>query len=97
MYGGIHITQAGAVDCCITARPNCSLSRSGKILVLISFFMILSIPAVIFTVMGAWPILPFAVLEMLVVLLAFYQISCHEHDYERINYSRQQAGAGTPR
>jgi len=37
-----------------------------------------------FTVMGAWPILPFAGLEMLVVLLAFYQISCHEHDYERI-------------
>ncbi|MHB1332246.1 MAG: DUF2244 domain-containing protein [Sulfuriferula sp.] len=84
MYGGIQITQAGAVDCCITARPNCSLSRPGKIFVLVSFFLILSIPAGVFTVMGAWPILPFAGLEMLVVLLAFYQISCHEHDYERI-------------
>lgn len=84
MYGGIHITQAGAVDCCITARPNCSLSRSGKILVLASFFLILSIPAVVFTAMGAWPILPFAGFEMLVVLLAFYQLSCHENDYERI-------------
>lgn len=84
MYGGIQITQAGAVDCCITARPNCSLSRLGKIFVLVSFFLILSIPAGVFTVMGAWPILPFAGLEMLVVLLAFYQISCHEHDYERI-------------
>jgi len=84
MYGGIQITQTGPVDCCITARPNCSLSRSGKILVLASLFLILSGTAWVFAMMGAWPVLPFAGLEMLVVLLAFYQISCHERDYERI-------------
>lgn len=84
MDGGIQITQTGAVDCCITARPNCSLSLTGKVLVLASLFLVLSVIAGVFALLGAWPILPFAGLEMLAVTLAFYQVACHERDYERI-------------
>lgn len=84
MYGGIHIKQMGTQDCCITARPNCSLSLTGKMMVLGSFLLVLSMVSVGFAALGAWPILPFAGLEMLAVTLAFYQVACHERDYERI-------------
>ena len=86
MYSGITIIQISAVDCCITARPNCSLSINGKILVLASLCVITFLSAAVFAVMGAWPILPFAGLEMLLMALAFYQIACHERDYERITF-----------
>ena len=86
MYSGITITQTNAVDCCITARPNCSLSINGKILVIASLCMITFSSAALFAVMGAWPILPFAGVEMLFLALAFYQIACHECDYERITF-----------
>lgn len=84
MYGGIDITESGAADCCITARPNCSLSLAGKVLVLSSLLIVSFGIAGVFAWLGAWPVLPFAGLEMLVVALAFYQVSCHERDYERI-------------
>ena len=86
MYSGITITQTSAVDCCIIARPNCSLSLNGKILVVVSLCIITFSSAAFFAALGAWPILPFAGLEMLLLALAFYQIACHERDYERITF-----------
>jgi uncharacterized membrane protein len=86
MYSGITITQTSAVDCCIIARPNCSLSLGGKILAVVSLCTITFSSAVFFAALGAWPILPFAGLEMLLLALAFYQIACHERDYERITF-----------
>ena len=40
--------------------------------------------ATAFAVLGAWPILPFAGLEMLVLYLAFRCVDRHAADYERI-------------
>lgn len=84
MYGGLQIIQTGANGCCITVRPNCSLSLTGKALVLASFLLVLSVVSGAFAVVGAWPVIPFAGLEMLVITGAFYQMACHERDYERI-------------
>ena len=68
-----------------TARRNNSLSSSGRLLVF-SFLLTVSvgIAAGFFLVFGAWPILPFAGLEMAVLYGAFRYMDRHAADYERI-------------
>jgi uncharacterized membrane protein len=68
-----------------TAHRNNSLSSSGRVLV---FGFILAVSGGIatgfFLIFGAWPILPYAGLEMVVLFLAFRYIDSHAADYERI-------------
>ena len=68
-----------------TARRNNSLSSSGRRLV---FGFILTVSLGIATafslVFGAWPIMTFAGIEMVVLYLAFRYIDRHAADYERI-------------
>ena len=68
-----------------TARRNNSLSNSGRQLV---FAFILSVSLGIATgfyvVFDAWPVLPFAALEMTVLYFAFRYMDRHAADYERI-------------
>jgi uncharacterized membrane protein len=68
-----------------TARRNNSLSSSGRLLV---FGFILTVSfgiAVAFAlVFGAWPIMTFAGIEMVVLYLAFRYVDRHAGDYERI-------------
>jgi uncharacterized membrane protein len=68
-----------------TARRNNSLSSSGRLLVF-GFILTVSlgIATGFFMVFGAWPILPFAGLEMAVLYGAFRYIDRHAADYERI-------------
>lgn len=68
-----------------TARRNNSLSSSGR-LVVFGFILTVSlgIAAAFSLVFGAWPILPFAGVEMGVLYLAFRYIDRHASDYERI-------------
>ena len=72
-------------DYVYTARRNNSLSSSARLLV---FGFILSvalgIAAAFSLIFGAWPILPFAGIEMAVLYLAFRYIDRHAADYERI-------------
>lgn len=67
------------------ARRNNSLSSIGRLLV---FGFILTVSLGIATgfsvVFGAWPIVPFAGIEMAVLYLAFRYIDRHAGDYERI-------------
>jgi len=67
------------------ARRNNSLSSSGRRL---AFGFILSvslgIAGAFSVVFGAWPIVPFAGIEMAVLYLAFRYIDRHAGDYERI-------------
>jgi uncharacterized membrane protein len=74
-----------AADYVYTARRNNSLSSSGRRLV---FAFILTVSfgiAVAFSVaFGAWPIMPFAGIEMAVLYVAFRYIDRHSGDYERI-------------
>jgi uncharacterized membrane protein len=71
-----------------TARRNNSLSSSGRQLVF-SFILAVSlgIAAGFFLIFGAWPILPFAGLEMAVLYWAFRYMDRHAADYERITIS----------
>ena len=68
-----------------TARRNNSLSASGRLLV---FAFILAVSVGIATafslIFGAWPILPYAGLEMLVLYCAFRYIDRHSSDYEQV-------------
>ena len=68
-----------------TARRNNSLSSSGRLLVF-GFFLTVSLGiALAFALLfGAWPILPFAGIEMGVLYLAFRYIDEHSADYERV-------------
>ena len=75
----------GAAEFVYTARRNNSLSSLGRRFV---FGFILSvslgIAVAFFLVFGAWPILPFAGIEMAVLYLAFRYVDRHAEDYERI-------------
>ena len=53
--------------------------------------------ATAFAVLGAWLILPFAGLEMLVLYLAFRYVDRHAADYERIAIRRGQGASGVIR
>ena len=67
------------------ARRNNSLSSSGRLLVFgFTFTVSLGIAAVFTLVFGAWPILPFAGIEMLVLFCALRYIDRHAADYESI-------------
>jgi uncharacterized membrane protein len=68
-----------------TARRNNSLSSSGRQLVF-GFILTVSlgIAAAFSIAFGAWPILPFAGIEMAVLYVAFRYVDRHAGDYERI-------------
>ena len=36
---------------------------------------------------GAWPVVPFAGLEVLLVALAFYVVGLHDKDYEQLKFN----------
>ena len=68
-----------------TARRNNSLSSSGRLLVFgFVFFVSVGIGLAFTVIFGAWPIMPFAGLEMLVLYLAFRYAERHAADYERL-------------
>lgn len=68
----------------ITVRPNCSLSRTGTLCVfcLVALFCLLI--ALVFAVLGAWPVLAFSGLELLALGAAFLYTCRHAQDYERL-------------
>ena len=80
-----HVAGGTTANYVYTARRNNSLSTSGRRLVFVFILTVsLGIAAVFSLVFGAWPILPFAGLEMGVLYLAFRYIDRHAADYERI-------------
>ena len=74
----------------ITARPNSSLSPAGTLCAFaIITFTTLAI-ALGFTLLGAWPIIPFAGGELLALWLCFRHIWRHAHDFERLTIDDQK-------
>jgi uncharacterized membrane protein len=71
----------------LTAKRNNSLSTSGRYLVFGFIFIVSFGISLAFAVFGAWPVLPFAGLEMLVLFLAFRYIDRRSDDYERLSIS----------
>jgi uncharacterized membrane protein len=68
----------------LTFKRNCSISPQDLLFVLV-FAMCVSLGiALAFAYFGAWPVLPFAGIEMLALATAFYLNGRHAADYERI-------------
>jgi uncharacterized membrane protein len=80
-----RVAGVESADYVYTVRRNNSLSSSGRLFVF-SFILTVSLGiALAFSVLlGAWPIMPFAGLEMLVLYLAFRYMDRHAGDFERI-------------
>lgn len=66
------------------ARRNNSLDSSERFLVFAALFVVSVGIACAFAALGAWLILPFAGLEMLVLFLALRYVDRHAADYERV-------------
>jgi uncharacterized membrane protein len=84
----IDVSQAAEFS--LVARRNNSLSASGRLRVFVFVFAVSIGIACAFAIFGAWLILPFAGLEMLVLYLAFREIGRHAGDYERIAIGRDR-------
>ena len=80
---GIVREEAGEYVC--IARRNNSLSSSQRLRVF-GFILLVSlgIAAGFGVIFGAWPILPFAGVEMVVLYAAFHYVDRHAADYERV-------------
>ena len=76
--------QSRATEFSLVARRNNSLSSTGRLLVFAFIFVVSVGIAAAFAYFGAWLILPFAGLEMLVLYLAFRYIERHAADCELI-------------
>jgi uncharacterized membrane protein len=67
------------------AVPNRSLGPQGRVACLAALAaMPLALGAVATAFLGAWPVLPFAGLEVAVLAYAFHRIACHDGDFERL-------------
>jgi uncharacterized membrane protein len=80
-----YVAGAGAAEYVYTARRNNSLSSSGRRYVF-GFILVVSlgIAAGFSLIFGAWPILPYAGVEMALLYFALRYIDRHAGDYERI-------------
>lgn len=68
----------------VTARPNCSLSPAST---LRAFFVIVLISlsfSFVFVLIGAWPVLLFAGIELAVLGYCFYVVWQHASDFEQL-------------
>jgi uncharacterized membrane protein len=69
----------------VTFKPNCSLTQSGKVKVVLLLTIIPCCIAIGFSLLGAWLVLPFVGLEIFALGYAFYHVNSHESDYESIS------------
>lgn len=71
-------------------QPNRSLTAKGRIV----WLMLIASAALVTgggaVALGAWPVLPFAGLEVALIWLAFRVIASHDHDYEVLRVVDQQ-------
>ncbi len=67
------------------AVPNRSLGTGGRAACLAALAALpLAFGFVAAAFLGAWPVLPFAGLEVAALASAFHRIACHDGDYERL-------------
>ncbi|CAG0954195.1 hypothetical protein MTYP_00364 [Methylophilaceae bacterium] len=68
----------------ITARPNSSLTPAGALCVVAIISLLTLVLATAFTLIGAWPVLVFAFIELYAVYCCFNQYLRHAWDYEQL-------------
>lgn len=71
---------------CIT-QPNASASVASVCKLLLSLIVFSGLIAIAFLHVGAWMVLPFAGLELMLVVLAFVAVLRHRGDYEKITFA----------
>lgn len=69
------------------AKPNASASAESVWRLLLSLGVLTGLIAVAFLHIGAWMVLPFAGLELVLVVLAFVMVLRHSDDYEKITFA----------
>ncbi len=69
---------------CQTTTRNVSLSRAGRRLFLGLIFLNTGVLAAAWAIAGAWPILPFAGIELGLLAYAFHYVGKFDGDYERL-------------
>ena len=74
----------------IIARPNNSLTADASIKLLAGLVGIVLVVGLSFLHIGAWLVLPFAGLEILGFVYAFYYIRMHSADFESITIERDR-------
>lgn len=75
---------APPAECTMMVRPNCSLSPAARHFSLCFIASVSFGIALVFAWLGAWLILPFAGMEVGLLVWAFRQLGCHANDYEKI-------------
>ncbi len=83
-------------------QPNRNLSWNETRLVFLFLGLCIAVVAVYFVILGAWLVLPFAGLELLVIGAGLYFQSCHAHrqqvirvDADSISISNAKQGGAT--
>jgi uncharacterized membrane protein len=71
-------------------KPNRSLTPSGRKLWLFLIGSNAFIIALVAFMTGAWPVVPFAGLEVMLLALAFYVIGQHDNDYEQLEFNADE-------
>ena len=69
---------------CQTTKRNVSLSRAGRRLFLGLIFLITGVLAMAWAIAGAWPVLPFAGIELGLLVYAFHYLGEFDGDFERL-------------
>jgi uncharacterized membrane protein len=78
------VVTPGSAVFSITARRQCSLTAKERHLAFGLIFAVSLVIGFAFAFFGAWPILPFAGLEVVAVYLAFRWVDRHAGDFERL-------------
>jgi uncharacterized membrane protein len=83
-------SEAPQAECTVTVRPNCSLSPALRHFFLCFIASVSFGIALVFAWLGAWMVLPFAGLEVGLLVWAFRELACHADDYEKITISNDR-------
>jgi uncharacterized membrane protein len=70
--------------------PNRSLGAQGRRWFLAALIATAFAVATLATIFGAWPVMPFAGLEVMLVLLAFHVVRAHDADFERLEIGEHE-------
>lgn len=73
----------------LVLEPNQSLSWTGNLYVSLSLLIISLIISVVFALFGAWVVLPFALLEVILLVSIFYYINQHLRCQEVVSIDDQ--------
>jgi uncharacterized membrane protein len=74
----------------VVVRPNRTLTLRGMAVLFAGLTLVVLTIGVGFTLAGAWPVLPFAGLELAVVGAVLYRLFRHADDHDRIMIDRER-------